>query len=445
MNTRSRTCGAHEMRRHDQRRVAHAVSGVADRLDDGAPRLRVPGTYEVAHVLKHHVSGLLRARDLHDVEEERAARGVVHALLRAALRERLAGEARAKDVVVGDEACDLTGRAGRGLVIDVRARESADVVDQAVGRKLGEGARVDLAALAVEFAGHDAIAAKPVQGMVKAANSREEIDESETIHAKLGTCSGSLACGITVSIGSAIFKGSTRGTLMATAHTKQEIMNQACDLLSLPHFPVSRGSTEPRAFFDAVASAIGVDPSEYTNKQFLAEAIARRLGQDWDANCDSRDSAAAGGGTVTAEGLSRILNGLQQRGASEDQRFELRLGARMARTQLPRKQPTGADRPERVAGTTVSFKRSAEVAEWVLKHAKGVCEHCSAPAPFVTRDGTAYLEVHHVKPLADGGADTVENAVAVCPNCHRAAHYSKDSAAIGARLTDHIRSRRYQV
>jgi 5-methylcytosine-specific restriction protein A len=232
---------------------------------------------------------------------------------------------------------------------------------------------------------------------------------------------------------------------MATAHTKQEIMNQACDLLSLPHFPVSRGSTEPRAFFDAVASAIGVDPSEYTNKQFLAEAIARRLGQDWDANCDSRDSAAAGGGTVTAEGLSRILNGLQQRGASEDQRFELRLGARMARTQLPRKQPTGADRPERVAGTTVSFKRSAEVAEWVLKHAKGVCEHCSAPAPFVTRDGTAYLEVHHVKPLADGGADTVENAVAVCPNCHRAAHYSKDSAAIGARLTDHIRSRRYQV
>ncbi len=230
---------------------------------------------------------------------------------------------------------------------------------------------------------------------------------------------------------------------MATALTKQEIMNQACDLLSLPQFPVSRGSTEPRTFFDAVATAVGVDPREYTSKQLLAEAIARRLGQDWDSSCDSRNEAASGGGTVTAEGLSRILRGLQQRGASEDQRFELRLGARMAREQLPRQKPTGADQPERVVGTTMSFKRSAEVAEWVLKYAKGVCEHCSAPAPFVTKDGTAYLEVHHVKPLAEGGADTVENAVAVCPNCHRAAHYARDAVDIAKKMAESIRRRVY--
>jgi len=40
---------------------------------------------KVSHILKHHVSRLLRARDLHDVEEERAARLVMNALLRAAL------------------------------------------------------------------------------------------------------------------------------------------------------------------------------------------------------------------------------------------------------------------------------------------------------------------------------------------------------------------------
>jgi 5-methylcytosine-specific restriction protein A len=232
---------------------------------------------------------------------------------------------------------------------------------------------------------------------------------------------------------------------MATALTKQEIMNQACGLLSLPLFSVSRGSTEPRTFFDAVAAAIGVDPARYRSKQLLAEAIARQLGQDWDSSCDSRESAAAGGGTVTAEGLTRILRGLQQRGASEDQRFELRLRARMARTQLPRQKPTGADQPERITATAVSFKRSAEVAEWVLKCAKGVCEHCSAQAPFVTKDGTAYLEVHHVKPLAEGGADTVENAVAVCPNCHRAAHYSAVASEIRARLVDYLRTRRYSL
>jgi 5-methylcytosine-specific restriction endonuclease McrA len=30
---------------------------------------------------------------------------------------------------------------------------------------------------------------------------------------------------------------------------------------------------------------------------------------------------------------------------------------------------------------------------------------------------------HHVKQLAHGGEDTVENAIAVCPNCHRKAHH----------------------
>ena len=232
---------------------------------------------------------------------------------------------------------------------------------------------------------------------------------------------------------------------MAVALTKQKIIDQCCELLSLPLFPVSNGSTEPRAFFDAVAAAIGVDSGDYSKKQLLAEAIARYLGQAWDSSCDSRDSAASGGGTVTAEGLLRILRGLQERGATEDLRFELRLGARMAQAQLPRQKPAGAEQPERVAGTTVSFKRSAEVAEWVLKYANGVCEHCSAPAPFVTKAGTAYLEVHHVKPLADGGADVVENAVAICPNCHRAAHYSKDAGSISARLMDYVRARKYQV
>ena len=47
-------------------------------------------------------------------------------------------------------------------------------------------------------------------------------------------------------------------------------------------------------------------------------------------------------------------------------------------------------------------------------------------APF-NRDSndTEYLEVHHKLPLAENGDDTVENAIALCPNCHRHAHYGK--------------------
>ena len=39
------------------------------------------------------------------------------------------------------------------------------------------------------------------------------------------------------------------------------------------------------------------------------------------------------------------------------------------------------------------------------------------------KDNTPYLEVHHIIRLADDGDDSVENAIALCPNCHREAHF----------------------
>jgi 5-methylcytosine-specific restriction protein A len=73
---------------------------------------------------------------------------------------------------------------------------------------------------------------------------------------------------------------------------------------------------------------------------------------------------------------------------------------------------------------TFEFVRNTDVVAEVLLRANGICEACRTPAPFIRRkDKSPYLEVHHRKPLADGGEDTVANAVAVCPNCHRQAHY----------------------
>ncbi|MDP2165535.1 MAG: HNH endonuclease signature motif containing protein [Hydrogenophaga sp.] len=61
---------------------------------------------------------------------------------------------------------------------------------------------------------------------------------------------------------------------------------------------------------------------------------------------------------------------------------------------------------------------------FVLRRASGVCEQCNQGAPFFRlTDGTPYLEVHHRVRLSQGGADSVENAIAVCPNCHRSYHY----------------------
>ena len=90
---------------------------------------------------------------------------------------------------------------------------------------------------------------------------------------------------------------------------------------------------------------------------------------------------------------------------------------RLGRLALAPKKPTA------ITITTQVFLRNADVVAEVSRRANGVCEICRKEAPFMRRNGTPYLEVHHRVQLALGGEDTTENAVAVCPNCHRRSHF----------------------
>jgi 5-methylcytosine-specific restriction protein A len=73
---------------------------------------------------------------------------------------------------------------------------------------------------------------------------------------------------------------------------------------------------------------------------------------------------------------------------------------------------------------TTAFLRNPDVIAEVLYRAKGICESCVKPAPFLrSSNEEPYLEVHHRLPLSQGGEDTVENAIALCPNCHRERHF----------------------
>ena len=75
---------------------------------------------------------------------------------------------------------------------------------------------------------------------------------------------------------------------------------------------------------------------------------------------------------------------------------------------------------------TTIYTRNPDVIAEVLDRSNGICGECGSNAPFLrTTNGTPYLEVHHRRPLSEGGEDTVQNAVALCPNCHRKFHYGK--------------------
>lgn len=82
--------------------------------------------------------------------------------------------------------------------------------------------------------------------------------------------------------------------------------------------------------------------------------------------------------------------------------------------------------------------RSAAVHRYASLRSNGKCEACGFFAPFARPDGRGFLEVHHLTRLADEGPDLPSNVAALCPNCHRRAHYSVDRKEFSKNLQDAI-------
>lgn len=105
---------------------------------------------------------------------------------------------------------------------------------------------------------------------------------------------------------------------------------------------------------------------------------------------------------------------------------------------IPLPIPEGNHNPQLAVVRAPQFQRDTRVKEWVLQQANGKCESCEKPSPFNGVDGLPYLEVHHVRHMANGGSDIPANTVALCPNCHRELHYGADAKAMANRLYERI-------
>lgn len=127
------------------------------------------------------------------------------------------------------------------------------------------------------------------------------------------------------------------------------------------------------------------------------------------------DIGALTGGDVDFQTLQQIEERLQSEIASALHRSKADRAARLS---------TASRVPRRIEVKTYVYERNPDVVAEVLLRASGNCESCRRPAPFVRKNiGTPYLEVHHRQPLSADGEDSVENAIALCPNCHREKHY----------------------
>lgn len=89
----------------------------------------------------------------------------------------------------------------------------------------------------------------------------------------------------------------------------------------------------------------------------------------------------------------------------------------------------GRDGGDRYTTIKSGFRRDAKVRQEVLRRSNGVCEKEDCHA---TRAFKGFLDVHHI--LGIYSSDRVWSCVALCPNCHRDAHFAHDRDAINAAL-----------
>ncbi|UFN48891.1 HNH endonuclease [Roseomonas sp. OT10] len=103
--------------------------------------------------------------------------------------------------------------------------------------------------------------------------------------------------------------------------------------------------------------------------------------------------------------------------SSEMDRREVRIARLQAKS-------SNIQPPQKITVLVTAFDRDPDVIAEALYRAQGICEGCGRQAPFRrATNGSPYLEVHHIKPLAEGGLDHLDNVEALCPNCHRDVHY----------------------
>lgn len=91
--------------------------------------------------------------------------------------------------------------------------------------------------------------------------------------------------------------------------------------------------------------------------------------------------------------------------------------------------------------TTTTYSRSELPKRFARRVADGVCQGCGEPAPFIDKNGSPFLEVHHLYRRSDGGADDPDNVIAICPNCHRRVHHGQDGEEFNQELIEHVENR----
>lgn len=106
--------------------------------------------------------------------------------------------------------------------------------------------------------------------------------------------------------------GGGRSGFEGGGETKQDVLNDVCDLLNIPRQDVARGSSLPSEVFQIAARRAGVPGGTMPE---VCEAVIKKAGMIYSPGYDSRATLSGGGSTVTLEGIQALRTALGKLGS----------------------------------------------------------------------------------------------------------------------------------
>ena len=175
-----------------------------------------------------------------------------------------------------------------------------------------------------------------------------------------------------------------------------------------------------KEYYKLLAEEYGRTKKAYEYRMQNISFVFSTMGRRWVTGLKPAKNV----GVRVANDIEGIINKLEGNADSNISSFAAEVSSR--RSKKSKTKPKGNKRPRKLQRMTTYYERDPEVVAWVVEQANGRCEACGNSAPFEKDDGSLFLEVHHLRNLSDSGSDTIDNAVALCPNCHRELHYGKN-------------------
>ncbi|TKB51352.1 HNH endonuclease [Ferrimonas sediminicola] len=179
-----------------------------------------------------------------------------------------------------------------------------------------------------------------------------------------------------------------------------------------------------KQYYRDLAGKFGRTEKSFEYRMQNISYVYSLMGRAWNSGLKPAKNVGAN----TAKEIERIICEVEGRENQQVATFEAQVSKHRSQKSLGK--PLGTKQPKQYQSSVSSYQRDPVVKAWVLRNANGQCESCGNAAPFINWAGEPFLEVHHLRQLADGGSDRVTNTVALCPNCHRALHYAQDKPVL---------------